>query len=150
MIKTACYVHFGLALLFGWAVLSAHAHAQTIEDETWPATPTSTGDIDLSLLSGLANDIRGGKFQKIGSVLIARHGKPLYEEYFDGDADTLRDTRSVTKSVTDVLVGIAIDEHALRGVQERQKLFTPLHIRNVEWVYSPLNVPHTGGGLRLS
>lgn len=30
------------------------------------------------------------------------------------------------------------------------KLFTPLGITNVEWVYSPMNVPQTGGGLRLS
>ena len=55
----------------------------------------------------MESSIRSGDFKKIGSVLIARHGKPIYEAYFDGDASTLRDTRSATKSITDVLVGIA-------------------------------------------
>jgi CubicO group peptidase (beta-lactamase class C family) len=31
-----------------------------------------------------------------------------------------------------------------------EKLFQPLGIANVEWVYSPMNVPQTGGGLRLT
>jgi CubicO group peptidase (beta-lactamase class C family) len=32
----------------------------------------------------------------------------------------------------------------------RKKLFEPLGITNVQWVYSPMNVPQTGGGLRLT
>ena len=32
----------------------------------------------------------------------------------------------------------------------REKLFGPLGITDVEWVYSPWNIPQTGGGLRLS
>ena len=32
----------------------------------------------------------------------------------------------------------------------QQKLFGPLGISNVQWVYSPLNIPQTGGGLRLN
>jgi CubicO group peptidase (beta-lactamase class C family) len=32
----------------------------------------------------------------------------------------------------------------------QQKLFSPLGISDAQWVYSPLNIPQTGGGLRLS
>jgi CubicO group peptidase (beta-lactamase class C family) len=60
--------------------------------------------------------IRSDQFKKIGSVLIARHGKLAYEDYVDGDENSLRDTRSATKSIADILVGIAIQEHKLSGV----------------------------------
>ena len=52
--------------------------------------------------------IRGGEFKRVGSVAIARHGKPVYEAYFDGDAATLCDTRSATKSLASALTGLAI------------------------------------------
>ncbi len=228
----------------------------------WPtASPAEGGGLSDARLRSLDAAIRSGEFKKIGSVLIARHGKLAYEGYFDGDAGTLRNTRSATKSITDVLIGIAIDEHKLsgadakiltllperarkiqnpdprkaaitvedfltmssplecddwndasRGNEERmyvvedwaqfildlpirgrmhvgeqveapphgryfsyctggvftlsevlekatgmrtdhyarKKLFRPLGITNVEWVYSPMNVPQTGGGLQLT
>jgi CubicO group peptidase (beta-lactamase class C family) len=230
-------------------------------DRGWPTASAAESQLSEAKFKALEADIRAGKFVKIGSVLVARHGKLVYEGYFDGDASTLRDTRSATKSITDALVGIAIDEHKLNGVdaqvlallperarkvqnpdprksaitvedfltmssplecddwndasrgnEERMyivedwaqfildlpirgrmhlgekaeappygrnfsyctggvftlsevltkvtgmrtdhyaeaKLFTPLGITNVEWVYSPMNVPQTGGGLRLN
>jgi CubicO group peptidase (beta-lactamase class C family) len=32
----------------------------------------------------------------------------------------------------------------------QEKLFSPLGITDPQWVYSPMNVPQTGGGLRLT
>jgi CubicO group peptidase (beta-lactamase class C family) len=49
----------------------------------------------------------------IHGVLLARHGKLVLEEYFHGySADEPHDTRSAAKSLTSVLVGNAITEHA--------------------------------------
>ena len=68
-------------------------------------------------LSKMETAIRSGDLKKINSVLIARHGKLVYENYFNGsNADALQDTRSATKSITDILVGIAIDQNILAGV----------------------------------
>src|SRR5689334_18869076 len=73
----------------------------------WPrAAPADLG-IDAAKLSLLEAAAVKGDFPKLGSVLIARHGKLVYEKYFDGDAATLRDTRSATKSITSALAGIA-------------------------------------------
>jgi CubicO group peptidase (beta-lactamase class C family) len=227
----------------------------------WPTASIAESGLSDARLHPLDAAIRAGEFKKIGSVLIARHGKLAYEGYFDGEAAALRDTRSATKSITDVLIGIAIDEHKLSGVDAkvlallperarrlqnpdprkaaitvedfltmssplecddwndasrgneermylvedwaqfildlpirgrmrvgeqietppygryfsyctggvftlsevlekttgartdryaREKLFQPLGITNLEWVYSPTNVPQTGGGLRLT
>jgi CubicO group peptidase (beta-lactamase class C family) len=46
---------------------------------------------------------------QIHSLLIARHGKLVLEEYFHGfDRDTPHDTRSASKSWTNVLIGAAM------------------------------------------
>ncbi|HEY6767648.1 MAG TPA: serine hydrolase [Candidatus Sulfotelmatobacter sp.] len=76
--------------------------------------------------------IRLGEFKKIGSVLIAQHGKMIYETYFDGDASTLRDTRSATKSITAILVGMAIGEKKLSGVDARILALLPEHARKMQ------------------
>src|SRR6266851_5754649 len=86
----------------------------------WPtASPAEGGGLSDARLRSLDAAIRSGEFKKIGGVLIARHGKLVYASYFDGDAATLHNTRSATKSTTDVLIGIAIDEHKLSGVDAK-------------------------------
>jgi len=82
------------------------------------ATPESVG-LDSSRLNAMEAAIEAGEFKKIGSVLVARHGQLVYEKYFEGDAATLRDTRSATKSVTSLLVGLAIQEKKLRSIDAK-------------------------------
>lgn len=85
----------------------------------WPRASPEAEHVDGAKLQALDAAVARGDFKKIGSVLVARHGRLVYERYFDGDADTLRDTRSATKSITDVLVGIAIADGKLAGVGAR-------------------------------
>jgi CubicO group peptidase (beta-lactamase class C family) len=66
-------------------------------------------------LDAVTTAIEAGTFKQITSVVVAQHGKPLYEHYFDKDgAESLRNTRSVSKTVTGMLVGLAIDRKLLR------------------------------------
>ena len=240
-------------------VFAGNARAQDPKTP-WPTASAAEAGISEDKLHMLENAVQSGEFKKIGSVLIARQGKLVYERYFEGDAATLRDTRSATKTITGMLVGIAIADQKLPGVDARilevlperrgkiqnpdprkeaitiedfltmssplecddwndasrgneermylvedwtqfildlpirgrmhlgekvdvppygryfsyctggvftlsevlgkvtgtrtdqyaqERLFAPLGITNVEWVYSPLNVAQTGGGLRL-
>jgi len=249
-----------LAVAFGLYSLAAVPQTPVPSDD-WTTVNAADEGLAESRLQAMRAAVRSDQFRKIGSIVIARHGKLLYEDYVEGDAKTLRDTRSATKAITDVLIGIAIQEGKLSGVDARvltllrdharrlqnpdprkftitvedfltmssplecddwndasrgneermylvedwaqfildlpirgymhlgeqvekppyghhfsyctggvfvlsevlekatgtsadryaeQKLFTPLGITNVQWVYSPLNVPQTGGGLRLS
>src|SRR6202162_3003448 len=98
----------------------------------WPTASQTEAGLSEARLRSLDTAIRSGEFNKIGSVLIARHGKLAYEDYFDGDSATLRDTRSATKSITDILIGIAIDEHKLSGVDAKVLALLPEHARRVQ------------------
>lgn len=60
--------------------------------------------------------IRAGDFKKVTSVLVSRQGKIVYEGYFNADAETLHNTRSATKTIVGMLIGIAIDKRSLPGV----------------------------------
>jgi CubicO group peptidase (beta-lactamase class C family) len=44
----------------------------------------------------------------ITSVVVERRDEIVSEQYFKGDADTLRNTRSATKTVLSLLVGIGV------------------------------------------
>ena len=54
---------------------------------------------------------------EITSVIVARGGEVDVEEYPEGDAETLRNTRSCTKTVAGMLLGIAIDRGVVPGVE---------------------------------
>lgn len=119
MVEYRSMVKRATLLLSALLAAPAFAGAQPADAGDWPRASLSDSGFAADKLATLAPDIHAGKFVKIGSVLIARHGRLIYEEYFDGGADTLRDTRSATKSITDILVGIAIDEKKLAGVDAR-------------------------------
>lgn len=126
-----------VSMSMGWsASLSAQAAASPGTPESkhdgWSTTNLESAGISAKPLREMENAIHSGDFKKIGSVLIARQGKLAYESYFDGDANTLRDTRSATKSITDILVGIAIREKKLNGVDARVLAFLPDRARRVQ------------------
>src|ERR1700686_2530901 len=71
-----------------------------------PASPIDT----------MERAIHSGEYKKITSVVVSQGGKIVYERYFEGDAATLRNTRSATKTITGMLVAIAVDRKVLAGV----------------------------------
>ena len=66
----------------------------------------------------MEQSIRAGEFKQVTSVLVARRGRLAYEGYFDAEgAEALRNTRSATKTITGMLIGIAIERGLLSGVE---------------------------------
>ena len=57
------------------------------------------------------------EYGEITSVVVSDDGDVVVEEYFDGDAETLRNTRSCTKTVSGVLLGIAVERRIVAGVE---------------------------------
>lgn len=66
------------------------------------------------IAASVTEEIEAGTYGQVTSVLILSNGATVYERYFNGaDAHTLHDTRSVGKTVTGILAGIAVDQGVL-------------------------------------
>ena len=104
----------------------------------WPIdTPESVG-LNGERLCGIEAHLKATN-ENVHAVVIARRGKLVFEQYFSGydypwgipegrfafDATTKHDMRSVSKSVTSLLVGIAIDRKLIAGVEEPVVKFFP-------------------------
>ena len=60
----------------------------------------------------------GGVSSRIRSLLISRNGELIYERYFnDFGPDDLTNVKSVSKSIMSALIGIAIADHLIDGVE---------------------------------
>jgi CubicO group peptidase (beta-lactamase class C family) len=106
--------------------VSAPTKAETFE---WQTVAPNTVGLDRAPLDKLAKRINANPEFNIHSVLIVKDGKLAFEAYFSGndqdwgtdlgnvtfDSDTRHDLRSVSKSVTSALIGIAIDDGKLAG-----------------------------------
>jgi CubicO group peptidase (beta-lactamase class C family) len=73
--------------------------------------------------------IGGGEFGAVTSLVVAVGDDVVCEEYFDGDAATVRNTRSATKTVLGMLVGIAIEHSLVGGVETRISELLPHRAR---------------------
>ncbi len=96
----------------------------SIQDGWTTATLESVGLSSLPLHS-MDSLIRKGEFKNITSVLITRHNRLVHESYYDNEPDSLRNTRSLTKTITGMLIGIAIDKGMLSGVDATILKFFP-------------------------
>lgn len=89
------------------------------DDDGWPVGRASEVGMDETLLRDFVRRIAGGDptapgAPRIHSVLVARHGRLVLDEYFFGySRDRLHDLRSAAKTFTSVLAGVAVDQGRL-------------------------------------
>jgi CubicO group peptidase (beta-lactamase class C family) len=83
-------------------------------DDGWPVSTLEKEGIDQATIEKFVQKLIDMRQEDVStsqvhSLLIARHGKLVLEEYFHGfDRDTPHDTRSASKSWTNVLIGAAM------------------------------------------
>lgn len=120
-----------LPALLGALLLATPAFAQeancgkpTALGDGWAIATPEEAEIDPAALCGLDKFIAQWPQANIHSVVVARRGKLVMERYYKGEderwgspqgsvtfaADVKHDLRSISKSVTSLLVGIALGE----------------------------------------
>ena len=80
----------------------------------WPVSTPEAQGLDSQVLSGMLDKI-AQKHLNVHSVTIIRHGNMVLDAYlYPFNAKSTHDAASVTKTITSVLVGIAIDRGLLK------------------------------------
>ncbi len=102
------FIALSLLILF---MIHSNSYSQDNFNAIWQTGDLHSNGIDVRRLESLDSAIKSNTFKKISSVLISRNGKLLYEKYYNGFSDSaLNNTRSATKTITGMLIGIAIDQ----------------------------------------
>lgn len=95
--------------------------------DSWTIAHASTQGVDTEALEAMMDAVLAGEFDVIDSIAIARGGELVFDETIrtelaDNDADVgntvlaMHAQFSVSKSITSLAVGIAIDEGHIAGV----------------------------------
>jgi CubicO group peptidase (beta-lactamase class C family) len=93
----------------------------------WPVSSPAGQGLDADRLDELVRLIdEGERFPDLHSLLVVRHGYLVTEAYFAGhEADELHTQQSVSKSFTSAVMGIAIEQGLIAGVEEPVLDFFP-------------------------
>ena len=91
----------------------------------WGTGAPEAAGLDARVLEDVDSAVERGEFRRVTSVLVARGDELVFERYYDGDEATLRNTRSATKTITGMLIGLAIEHGALPGVHAHPVSYFP-------------------------
>ena len=101
--------------------IAGYSYTVTVEDEDgWDTASPEPQHLSVARLEDGVRAIMRGEYPNIHSILVASHGKLVFEEYFPGytfrgewtdfDYATSHTLQSATKSLTALVIGIAVDQ----------------------------------------
>ncbi|MBN1559826.1 serine hydrolase [candidate division KSB1 bacterium] len=143
---------------------SANQNVSTIRmpmqtDDGWYAGNLSSAGIDSQKLQIMVDRISDSTYQNVHSVLIVKQGKLVFEHYFPGykfnyeakdfrgeftnfTLNTIHNLASVTKSITSILFGIAVDQGYIDDVDEKLFKFFPQYVSSFDSLKSTITLEH--------
>lgn len=119
-LRRSSVIWLGALLLVGCA--GSDTPGSTPESDDWIIGDAAAAGFNVEALDQLNEDIQAGEFPNTHAVLVEQDGVLIYERYFSGPderwgrtipervmgPDSLHDLRSISKSVTSALLGIAL------------------------------------------
>lgn len=109
----------------------------------WGTASLADVGMDEAPITDMMNTLSRLDEHPVHGIVVIKDGRLVFEEYFSGedldltdglnfaykdfDRDALHSQASASKSVTSILLGIAIDQDLVRGVNETMLSFFPEH-----------------------
>ena len=92
----------------------------------WPVSTPGREAMDAALLMRADGLARSRRFPNVVALLVARHGRIVFERYYRGYSATAPlDLFSITKSVTSAAFGVALADGNIRSVDQPLGDFLP-------------------------
>lgn len=119
-------LHLLLCVVLSFCAAAEHGPSLQGSITTSVCAATAGESFDTAKAEKLFNQLERDTTKDLRGVVVSRHGCVQAERYFNGDGpESLRDIRSAAKSITAILVGIAIEQHLLPGVDDPIAKFLP-------------------------
>jgi CubicO group peptidase (beta-lactamase class C family) len=132
-------VSLGIALLPHLSQAQTDCGRPIASNDGWPVAAPETVGLAPATLCPTVKWLKNSKEKNVHAVLVARHGKLVFEAYSSGNdehwgqavgdvafgPETKHDVRSATKSVVGLAFGIAIDRGLIKSVDEPVLSFFP-------------------------
>lgn len=113
-------------------------------NDGWETNDLRTLNIDTAGIYQLFGQVKNGE-NKLHSVLLMQNNQLLIEEYFNGhSAKKQHDLRSTTKSISSLLLGIAIDKGFIDNVNDpiSKYLKSPVPTKNMDERKDEITIKH--------
>ena len=115
----------------------------------WPRIEPERAGVQPQKLDGLYAEMSSEQHHDLKGIVILRDGRLVSEHYFNGDSvDTLHDIRSATKSITALLMGIAIQKHLVKSADDPISAYLPGLPRDVAIVIGGYQFAHGEPGAK--
>jgi CubicO group peptidase (beta-lactamase class C family) len=112
--------------------------------------------LNADKINALVSEIEKNEYPNIHSLLISRHNKLVYEQYWRGEdehwgnpmgavpheMDSLHDIRSISKSIVSACIGIAIQQGKIKSVDQKVLSFFPSYAAQDTGLKSALTIKH--------
>jgi CubicO group peptidase (beta-lactamase class C family) len=125
----------GRLLMVSLALVAACSNSPESSGSPGPPTGhTSEAAAKARVSAAVGQFIAGDKTgtnDDVRAILVLTGGRPLVERYYHSSADATSNVASVTKSVMSILVGIALDEGDLRGLDQTLAQLLPHYARTM-------------------
>ncbi|GAB5536078.1 MAG: hypothetical protein Rubg2KO_23270 [Rubricoccaceae bacterium] len=118
----------------------------------WPTNALDPASSQAQAISDGVDAIRDGSYTKVHSLLVVHQGELVFETYFSGknsqgtsitfDRDTEHEVQSSSKSFRSALMGIAIDQGVIDGVDQKIQALYPEHAALFTGTKTDITVEH--------
>ncbi len=83
-----------------------------------PELVQSSDRFDGERIAELDRRVNAGDFPNVNGIVVLKHGELLLERYYDVDANDTHNPRSVGKTFASAMLGVALDEGHIEGLDQ--------------------------------